>query len=277
MTDTSNAAWHPDPSGRYAQRYYDGTRWTEDVVDAAGVQSTDLVDAAPEAPVAPPTTAAPTADAPTGGYQPSGAYAPSGGYGQSGGYGYGQGGGYGQAGGEPSTGSGEPGGYGQPAGYQSPGAPTPYSPSGTTARSGPPVGPGVIVVAVGLVLVVLSLFVLDWFSEGGFELTLGDIRDLLDLAGAEDSGLNALSEAYINFGWLVGLVGAGLALAATLVRQVWLRLAAIVVVALAGAWHLATVIDLAGDDSPDLAIGAYLGVAGCAVVLVGAALGPRRA
>ena len=32
--------WHPDPAGRHEQRYYDGTAWTDHVVDA-GVQSTD--------------------------------------------------------------------------------------------------------------------------------------------------------------------------------------------------------------------------------------------
>jgi Protein of unknown function (DUF2510) len=29
----SPAAWHPDPSGRYASRYWDGSRWTEHVSD----------------------------------------------------------------------------------------------------------------------------------------------------------------------------------------------------------------------------------------------------
>ncbi len=32
--------WHPDPSGRHQQRYFDGSSWTEHVVDD-GVQSTD--------------------------------------------------------------------------------------------------------------------------------------------------------------------------------------------------------------------------------------------
>jgi hypothetical protein len=33
--------WYPDPSGRFAQRYYDGTRWTEHVADAQGNRDTD--------------------------------------------------------------------------------------------------------------------------------------------------------------------------------------------------------------------------------------------
>lgn len=36
----SPGGWHPDPSGRHEQRYYDGSAWTEHVVDA-GHQSTD--------------------------------------------------------------------------------------------------------------------------------------------------------------------------------------------------------------------------------------------
>ncbi len=37
--------WYPDPSGNYAQRYHDGTRWTEHVADAAGQRSVDNPDA----------------------------------------------------------------------------------------------------------------------------------------------------------------------------------------------------------------------------------------
>jgi Protein of unknown function (DUF2510) len=33
--------WYPDPSGRFAQRYHDGSRWTEHVADAHGNRDTD--------------------------------------------------------------------------------------------------------------------------------------------------------------------------------------------------------------------------------------------
>jgi hypothetical protein len=33
--------WYPDPSGRFAQRYHDGARWTEHVADAEGNRATD--------------------------------------------------------------------------------------------------------------------------------------------------------------------------------------------------------------------------------------------
>lgn len=57
--------WYPDPTGRFAQRYYDGATWTDTVADAAGVQASDPVsvpppEAAPStAPSAPPPSAPP--------------------------------------------------------------------------------------------------------------------------------------------------------------------------------------------------------------------------
>jgi uncharacterized protein (AIM24 family) len=41
------ADWHPDPTGRHELRYWDGSQWTEHVVDQ-GVQSTAPMDAAPQ-------------------------------------------------------------------------------------------------------------------------------------------------------------------------------------------------------------------------------------
>lgn len=37
----SEAGWLPDPTGRHAQRYWNGTEWTADVADAQGVAGTD--------------------------------------------------------------------------------------------------------------------------------------------------------------------------------------------------------------------------------------------
>jgi hypothetical protein len=56
--------WYPDPSGRFAQRYHDGTRWTEHVADASGQRSVD----SPEAQAAPATD-------PYGGQQQAGGQA----------------------------------------------------------------------------------------------------------------------------------------------------------------------------------------------------------
>jgi hypothetical protein len=99
--------WYPDPSGRFAQRYHDGTRWTEHVADAAGQRSVD----SPEA------QAAPAAD-PYAGQQQAGGQA----WGAQGGaagadQGYGQPG-YGQQSGQQWPAQGQPG-YGQPGAQQS--------------------------------------------------------------------------------------------------------------------------------------------------------------
>lgn len=43
FTDRSNAGWWPDPTGRQARRYHDGTRWTEHAQDASGATVTDPI------------------------------------------------------------------------------------------------------------------------------------------------------------------------------------------------------------------------------------------
>ena len=54
MTSTfPTAAWHPDPSGQYAQRYWNGAAWTEHVIDRSGQRTVDPAMAAPTAPTAP--------------------------------------------------------------------------------------------------------------------------------------------------------------------------------------------------------------------------------
>jgi hypothetical protein len=105
--------WYPDPSGRFAQRYHDGTRWTEHVADAAGQRSVDSPDA-------PGPSAQSYESAGQQGYGASAGYGGQGG-GQSWGGQGGQGGEAGGYGGQPSSGEGWPaagGGSGQnwPAG-----------------------------------------------------------------------------------------------------------------------------------------------------------------
>lgn len=65
--------WYPDPSGRYALRYYDGTTWTAHVQDAAGATTTDPVPTAPPVP--------PQQQQPYSPYTPPPGYAPAPGYG----------------------------------------------------------------------------------------------------------------------------------------------------------------------------------------------------
>ena len=51
------AGWSPDPYGRYAQRYWDGTAWTNHVVAGDGTQSTDPLGTSMSTPFAIPATA----------------------------------------------------------------------------------------------------------------------------------------------------------------------------------------------------------------------------
>ena len=38
---SAEPAWKPDPYGRFAMRWFDGTEWTEHVVDGGGAQLVD--------------------------------------------------------------------------------------------------------------------------------------------------------------------------------------------------------------------------------------------
>lgn len=48
----SDAGWFPDPTGRFQQRYWDGTQWFEHVANGT-LRGTDAVDASPAAPTVP--------------------------------------------------------------------------------------------------------------------------------------------------------------------------------------------------------------------------------
>ena len=134
--------WYPDPSGRFAQRYHDGSRWTEHVADAGGQRSVDQPEGQ-AAPAANPYGAEQQQSGQSwgaqGGYaqqqpqqpqQPSGEGWPAqggtagygqqadqGGYGQQPGYGQQQSGQGWPAAGGPSSGQGWPAQGGQQAGY----------------------------------------------------------------------------------------------------------------------------------------------------------------
>jgi hypothetical protein len=62
------AGWKKDPTGRHFGRYWDGSAWTDHVVNAEKVTSTDPYQSAPEPsmfPDSPPTMAPPRVSAPT--------------------------------------------------------------------------------------------------------------------------------------------------------------------------------------------------------------------
>ena len=248
--------WYPDPSGRYAQRYHDGTRWTEHVADAAGQRSVDN----PEA------QAAPAADP----YQSAGQGYGAAGYGQQSGSQ-----GWESRAARPAgratasqPGSGEswppgrrraaaragrrrrPGlgqqGYGQPAAHARATASSPAStassprpvrpaaravrparpvrhaqlrPAATASRARPaglrPAGLrrrpppggftptiGLIVGGIGGLLVLLSLFVLDFLKVGQF----GSLSESASLGDVDGPGVPAALDTYAGFGRLLALL-----------------------------------------------------------------------
>lgn len=54
---SAEAAWKPDPYGRYAMRYFDGREWTEHVVDGDGEQLVDPMGRSTVIPFAMPRSA----------------------------------------------------------------------------------------------------------------------------------------------------------------------------------------------------------------------------
>lgn len=231
--------WYPDPSGRFAQRYHDGTRWTEHVADAGGQRSVDN----PEGQAAPAANPYESQQQASGqswgdqggqaGYgqqtqQPGsgeswGAAGDQAGYGQ---YGQQPGGqpGYGQ----PSSGQGwpaaggqagygqQPGGqpgYGQPSGgypQQGYGQPSGGYPQQGYGYGGAPSGGftptfGLIAAGVGAFLVFMSLFLTDFISisAGEGEFSISDSASLGDAGG---EGAPAALDTYASFGRVLALL-----------------------------------------------------------------------
>jgi hypothetical protein len=296
--------WYPDSTGRYTQRYHDGSRWTEHVVDASGNRSSD--------PIGDPGQAAGAAQATEqahGGYgqatsgqgygqTPSGqgyGESPSGqGYGQTpSGQGYGQQGygqtpsgqgsgqqGYGQQGygqtpsgqGYGQQGYGQPG-YGQP-GYGQQGYGYGQQGYGATSRGGFTPTIGLIVSALGGLLLLFSLFSGDFLSieqdvgevPEGFEvpdtsvdIDLSDVGDIPDPPAALDT--------YASFGRLLAFLVIAGAIVAVL-RLPFLEnfpQAPIVAAAVCGVfllWHVLSMFSSfeGADTSP--ALGAIVGALG---------------
>lgn len=261
----SAPGWHRDPAGRFAQRYHDGSGWTEHVVDAQGGRSSDPVDNPPAPPAgvgpAPGATGQPTAtfDAPPSPYGgPPGQY------------------------GGPPTGYGPPSGagYGPAPGYGGPMPQGTYG-SGPFGQVAPRRGPstaGLIVAGIGAALVLLGhLAGLEWIASafGDFGIDFGDIRDFADADGFSDE--LPISAGYAQFGWLLALLAAGLGVLGAAVRTPfrWIGLGVGVVMSL---WCLAAIGELLGDDpGVEIGGGAAIAALGLLMTTVGSALpSPRR-
>jgi hypothetical protein len=327
--------WYPDPSGRFAQRYHDGTRWTEHVADAGGQRSIDNPEGQP-APAANPYGSEQQAGGQNwgaqGGYaqqpqqQSSGEGWPAQGgqpgYGQAADPGHGQQGygqqGYGQQGYGQSSGEGWPAagqqssgqswpaaggqqgygqqgygqqgygqqGYGQQGYGQQPGGfGQPAYGYGAPSRGGFTPTIGLIVGAVGGLLVLLSLFVLDFLSAESSVDGLGSVSDSGPLGDVSDiPEISTPADLYAGFGRILALLVVAAAILAIL------RLPAlkpfndipnlpIIVAAVCGVfalWHLlAMFASVPGEFAVDLspAIGAWLGLVGWIALAAGQFLG----
>jgi len=251
--------WYADPTDGHAQRYYDGTRWTEHVVDADGART---LRPPPGAPAAAQAAGRQWATQPAYGQAPAAEpqqqqWAAQPAYGQA-------------SAAEPQQQQwqAQPD-YGQ-AGY----SPSTYGAAPAEVQRPFTLTVGLIVAVVGAVLLLASLFALDFITftataPGGAEesvsMSLGDLRsdDLIDTSQAGRAG------QYIEFGFIIGLI--------PLVGAVgWSAFqhraepdhpggrAVTAVTILILAWHLMAMF--LWDNEPGVstspAIGAWLGVVG---------------
>jgi hypothetical protein len=118
------------------------------------------------------------------------------------------------------------------------------------------------IVGVGALLLILSDFVLTWFSSGSIDVNLSDLRDL----ASQSDEVPFLVEQYLTWGWLLGLAAVGLAVGALF--QPKLRIIAAVLLFVIAAWHGWTAYDTGNENiSPEF--GAWLGSVG--LIVCGAA------
>ena len=236
----SAANWYADPTGRHAQRYWDGQRWTGHVAGADGVQAEDPqpLDASTSPPGA-PTATQPSAAAPAPGQVHENWSAPA------------------------------------PA-EAAPAAATTSTSGGFSVTPGLILS---AIGAVATLVAMLALDWLDVGVAGGLTGEGGgisDINDIVSLTGPFSPDVLFLSEWFFSFGWIVALIAAVAALATSFVSALKLPVAA--VCALSAAWAVVATFDVAStleDDfgmgtSFDPALGLWVGVGGLVVAAVGA-------
>jgi hypothetical protein len=125
-----------------------------------------------------------------------------------------------------------------------------------------------VVVAVGAVLVVLSLLVLDWFRIlGRIDFTFSDVRDAI----TSSSDISFASDWYLSWGWYLGF--AVIVVTAAAVFLPGARWFAVAACGLFAIWQGYVVYDL-GGEGVSTKFGAWLGAVGFAVCGIGALL-PR--
>lgn len=250
----SAGAWHPDPTGRFAQRYHDGQNWTDHVADASGTQQSDPFSQPDASPAAPPGPSSPP--------PPSEAMTAS-----------------------------------------------TYT-AATPTTSSLEVTPALIVAGIGLIAVLISMFGLGWVSvsmsagpesfnesfdrsdvnEAVNDAPPADLTGGFGLASSSLPEANAPTKAYLSFGWVLALLVAAGAVAASFASQLRLPIAA--ACGVAAVWHLVALLGAASHiesllDSTvggagiaatmlnlnvSVAIGGWIGLIGRAMGAVGAFL-----
>lgn len=234
--------WFPDPSGRFGRRWYDGFRWTDSVVAADGRAISDPL---PEdAPPYPPPPDRPPAPAP--GPPPAPGPAPT-----------------------------APGFYDAPRPTPPPGVGRPHP----DVRFAP--GAALVVGLVGLVLVALSLLGLSWADHVSF-LDIGRQARKASLSDATtDSWLDGVPWLYVTSVGFVLLalaalwvVLAGIPAPNSYRGDLTQRTVATCICAVGAVLHTVTVVRMfRGPASPD--VGAWLGVVGYFVAIIGLIVGNR--
>jgi hypothetical protein len=258
----SGANWYPDPTGRHAQRYFDGDRWTAHVAAGDGTQQQDPTPVDPSVPPpGPPAPPAPPAASTPGAYPPPGA-APD------------------------------------PHGWQAPAGATPSS-SPAVGPSNIAVGPPLIVSGIGAVLTLLAMVALPWFTARGesvdrsemsdalsiYNAAIDEVGDLARIMGESIPSTNMLTDMFFSWGWVLVLVATIASVVATAAVPA-LRRPIAIACGVAAAWTLFAAVDgrafldeLATFDATfgdriSLGFGAWLAVLGPIAGLVGAVL-PR--
>jgi len=211
------AGWYPDGSGRFAQRYYDGTAWTEHVLDTRGNRGTDPVG-----------LGAPTQY--RGGQQGDGRQ-------------------------QFETAQQRQGAADAGAGWATAGGPFVLT-------------VGHVVTAIGAVLVLLSLFVLDFLASDDQRAGLGELGD----ASSETTGF--LLDSYAGAGRFLALLVIAAAVLAALRLPAFPRLStnlpliSAIGCAMLGCWHLAAML-ANGEIEAGPTFDAFLGLVGYAALAAG--------
>lgn len=220
-----NAGWYPDPTGRFAQRYYDGSDWTDHVTQADGRPGSDRL----------PRSS-------------SGFPAPT-------------------VGGAPQP--------GPPIAAGPSGSPTEVLSKGTGVF-------GLAAAGFGWFLVVLSLLALEWGKDVTFPDLAKHSSDHIPALPFVEDGIfsDFLSWLYVKglgFVWL-GVLTLVLVLVAVSLRgrdRSGPRVLAALVAGLGAVAQMTVVVRL-GRGPADLEFGAWVGVFGYLVAVVGVGIGSSR-